>query len=177
MADYHARSREFVQQFLLRYASVLSLSIEDNANVKVSHAMGAAATAVVLVSTASGLVHNLAPITIPVRNITVTSLLIVLCWLVFTFVFTRESQRKTLIPLHMHLVSFWLVVSAFFAVLVCSFISPLYGNERLFLAGLLLLICIPVHISKCKIAFKRKLIYIPALLLSNGVLVYVASTS
>ena len=176
MGRHFVQIRGSIQQLLEQCVSVLALDIDDSSDLQISYAVQASALAIILAGSVGSIPWIFVGIAVT-KEIVVAGLFIVLGWLVFTYIFITDEQRNTLVPLHLHLASFWILVTAIFIAFAWYFFSSLPRiTERILLTWALLIISVPVHILRRKIGGVRKLIYIPSLLLSNGTLAAVASS-
>ena len=102
------------------------------------------------------------------------SLVLVLCWMAFTAVFSKADSRRLTIARNLSVVSFWIAVTLVLALVAeLVFTDPLDRAMRLISIWALLLLLVPVHVFRnSRLPRLTALLMTLLLLLSTGVLTY-----
>lgn len=167
-------SWRYFSQVLALYISALKLDIDDSVKGDEKEKQSITMAGCVVALTIAGLgayQHFLqGPDVLMVASVVV---LLILSWIAMTFI----ASTKDRIPLHLNLVSFWILITCLIVVIV-RFVRPppVYGATERFLVSLfLLVILVPVHVLRCKIEGYRKLLYTVFILIGHGVIGFVAA--
>ena len=166
--------REYVSRLLQAYVSTLSLVIDDERQLDVEQSLAASTIAVTIVILEFSFFWQLLDFRIDVKYVAGVAVLVVLCWLVGTYIFSNSNM----VPLHLNLVSFWMAVTVLFIALAWTIFPKDYDSTmRLISIAVLLFIGIPAHVFRCNLSLYRKFLYAPLLWASCISIGYFASNT
>ena len=166
--------REYVRGLLRAYVSTLGLVIDEKRELDVEQSLAASVIAMTIVLLEFGFFWQLLDFRIDVKYVAGVSVLVVLCWLVGTYIFSNSSM----VPLHLNLVSFWMAVTVLFIALAWTiFPEDYHSTMRLMSIAGLLFCTIPTHVFRCNLSLRRKLLYAPLLWVSCTSIGFFASNT
>ena len=157
--------RKYVSRLLWFYISALDSDIDDSRAGNDTEAIAIAGGVVALAITGLGASQHFlqGPDVLVVGPIVV---LLILAWLAMTFIASTRDR----LPLHLNLVSFWILITCLIVVIVrVARPPPDYGATERFLASFfILMFLVPIHVMRCKIRRYRKLLYVVLILGGHG---------
>ena len=159
--------RKYVSRRLFLYISALDLDFDDG--IAGNYTESIAMTASVVVLAIIGLWALQPFLQGPDVSVVAFVVIFLVCaWVAMTFIVSTRDR----IPLHLNLVSFWILITCLIVVIVRAVLPPPEHGaaERFLYAFFILAILVPIHVWRCKIRrYYRKLLYVVLILGGHGV--------